>query len=80
MKISLFSLKVWPYPIQEDIFFIVDSYVKLNFLFLDMTSAAFRFDLQVHDMKAVTWIPRQSSVHPENSEMHYIEISSNLRK
>ena len=44
--------------------FIVDSYVKINFIFLYLTT--FRIDLQVYDMKVVTWILPQSSMHPEN--------------
>jgi len=28
-----FSFKEWPYPIQEDIFFMIDSYVKVNLIF-----------------------------------------------
>ena len=32
-----FSFKVWPYPIQEDIFFMVDSYIKVNLILLNLT-------------------------------------------
>ena len=58
-------LKVWPYPIKEEFFFIVDSYV--SFPKFDEISVAFHIDLQAHDMKAVTLIPQQSSMHSENN-------------
>ena len=66
-KTSLFSLNVWPYPIQEDIF-IVDSYAKVNFLLLYLTKFWQHFTLiSKYNMKAITCHhPSQSSTHPKN--------------
>jgi len=68
MITSLFSLKVWPYSIQEDIF-IVDSYVKVYSLFLDLTKFQQHFTLI---SRITTWKwwhvphPLQSSMKPKN--------------
>ena len=78
---SLSSWKVWPYPIQEDIF-IVDSYVKVYSLFLDLTKFWQHFALI---SKHTTWkwwhlfniIKYETG---EQNKMHYTKISSNLRK
>ena len=74
---------MWPYPIQEDIFY---SWIirtgKISFEWFDEISEAFRIGFQVHKMKAVNvWTITAVKYAPEEQcEMQYTEISSNHSK
>ena len=75
MKTSVFSLKVWLYPIQEDIFFIVDWYVYVNCLLLNLTKfwqhcalvskyTTWKWwHLIIHHIQVWTWRTNWNEVH-----------------